>query len=158
MDSMSTPDIPNPAGRMALVTVSHDPIDPASLLQRVGDSSAGAAVLFLGTVRDHSAGRKDVSRLEYEAYGGVVEEKIAAIVAAACERWPVLQAAVAHRLGTLDVGEVTVAVAVSSAHRSDAFEAGRFLIDEVKRSAPIWKKEHWPGGAEWVREGDHDAT
>ena len=104
---------------------------------------------------DHSPGREGVTRLEYEAYEGVVEEKIAAVVAEAQEQWPVLGAAVAHRVGSLEVGEITVAVAVSSAHRADAFEAGRFVIDEVKRRAPIWKKEHWPGGAEWVREGEH---
>ncbi|MBU1866649.1 MAG: molybdenum cofactor biosynthesis protein MoaE [Actinobacteria bacterium] len=137
-----------------MVVVSPDPIDPGRLLEQIGDPGAGAAVLFLGMVRDHSPGRPGVSRLEYEAYGEVVVGKIMAIVAAARDRWPVLGAAIAHRLGSLEVGEITVAVAVACAHRADAFEAGRFLIDEVKHSAPIWKKEHWPGGAEWVREGD----
>jgi len=137
------------------VAVSPDPIDPAGLLDQIGDPGAGAAVLFLGMVRDHSPGRDGVSLIEYEAYGEVVEDKIMAIVETARGRWPLLGAAVTHRVGSLGVGEITVGVAVSSAHRVDAFEAGRFLIDEVKRSAPIWKKEHWPGGAEWVRDGDH---
>ena len=138
------------------MAVSYEPIDPAGLLDLIGDPGAGAAVLFLGMVRDHSPGRDGVSHLEYEAYGEVVEGKIMAVVEAAKRRWPVLGAVVAHRLGSLEVGEITVGVAVSCAHRADAFEAGRFLIDEVKRSAPIWKKEHWSGGAEWVREGEHD--
>jgi molybdopterin synthase catalytic subunit len=155
MDSMSTSEIANPGPDRTVVRVSADPIDPGVLLAEISDPGAGAAVLFLGTVRDHSHGRQGVTRLEYEAYGGVVEEKIAAIVAETRERWPVLGAVVAHRFGSLDVGDVTVGVAVSCAHRSDAFAAGRYLIDEVKRRAPIWKKEHWPGGAEWVREGDH---
>lgn len=140
-----------------IVTVSHDPIDPAALLAEIGDPGAGAAVLFLGMVRDHSPGRAGVSLLEYEAYGGVVEDRILAIVDDTRGRWPVLGVVVAHRLGALAVGEIAVGVSVSSAHRSDAFEAGRFLIDELKRSAPIWKKEHWPGGAEWVREGGGEA-
>ena len=138
------------------MSVSADPIDAASLLASVSHPAAGASVLFLGTVRDHSPGRSGVTRLEYEAYREVVEDKIRSIVDEAAERWPVLRAAVVHRVGTLEVGEVTVAVAVSSAHRADSFEAGRYLIDEVKKRAPIWKKEHWPGGAEWVREGEHD--
>jgi molybdopterin synthase catalytic subunit len=157
MDSMSTSEIANPGPDRSVVRVSEDPIDPAALLAEISDPGAGAAVLFLGTVRDHSHGRSDVTRLEYETYGGVVEERIGVIMAEARERWPVLGAVVAHRLGSLDVGEITVGVAVSCAHRADAFLAGRYLIDEVKRRAPIWKKEHWPGGAEWVREGDHSS-
>ncbi len=84
----------------------------------------------------------------------MVEPKIAEIVAEAREQWPIRKAVAVHRTGELAVGEVSVAVAVCSPHRPDAFEAGRYLIDELKRRAPIWKKEHWPGGAEWVRE-DH---
>ena len=109
-------------------------------------------MLFLGTVRDHSAGITGVTHLEYEAYGGVVESKIAEVVAEARRKWSIAKVAAVHRTGTLGVGEVSVAVAVSSAHRPEAFEAARFIIDELKHRAPIWKKEHWPGGAEWVRE------
>ena len=138
--------------------VSSEPIVPGDLLARVADPAAGAAVLFLGTVRDHSPGRDGVSRLEYEVYDGFVVDRIGEIVAEARERWPLTGVAVAHRLGSLDVGEVVVGVAVTCAHRADAFEAGRYIIDELKRRAPIWKKEHWPGGAEWIREGDHPAV
>lgn len=155
MDSMSTSEVGGFDPERRSVRVSEDVIDPTALLAEITDPAAGAAVLFLGTVRDHSPGRDGISRLEYEAYGGVVEEKIVAVVTEAMQRWPVLKAVVAHRLGSLEVGEISVGVAVSCAHRSDAFAAGRYLIDEVKARAPIWKKEHWPGGAEWVQEGEH---
>ncbi len=92
--------------------------------------------------------------LEYEAYEGVVEAKIREIVAECAEKWPVRRVAAVHRTGELGVGEISVAVAASAPHRADAFAAGRYLIDELKARAPIWKKEHWPGGAEWVREGN----
>lgn len=109
-------------------------------------------MLFLGSVRDHSPGKSGVTHLEYEAYSDVVESKIGEIIGEARVRWPIVAVSCAHRTGSLPVGEVSVAVAVGSAHRADAFAAGRYVIDELKSRAPIWKKEHWPGGAEWVRE------
>ena len=136
------------------VAVSNDVIDLQAMLEKVQDDRAGASVLFSGTVRNHAPGKADVSHLEYEAYTGVVEDKIAEILVEATNRWDILRICAAHRLGELRVREVSVAVAVSSAHRAESFEAARYVIDELKRRAPIWKKEHWPGGAEWVRE-DH---
>ena len=138
-----------------LVAVSPDPVDPSTIVAAVSAPEAGAVVLFVGTVRDHSPGRTGVTHLEYEAYDEQVVDKITEVVAEVRERWPVRQVAAIHRIGELGVGEISIAVAVSSPHRSDAFEAGRYLIDEVKARAPIWKKEHWPGGAEWVREDLH---
>jgi molybdopterin synthase catalytic subunit len=137
------------------VSVSLDPIDPGALVEIVSTPESGAVVVFLGTVRNHSPGREGVTHLEYEAYREHVEAKIAEIVGEAHERWPLDSVAAVHRVGSLDVGETSVGVAVSSAHRVDAFPAARYVIDELKGRAPIWKKEHWPGGAEWVRE-DHD--
>lgn len=134
------------------VAVTPDPIDPAEALAKVADPSCGAVVLFLGTVRDHSPGIDGVTHLEYEAYGGVVEDKIGEVVDEALARWSVAHIAAIHRTGELVVGDVSVAVAASSPHRQEAFAAGRYVIDELKARAPIWKKEHWPGGAEWVRE------
>lgn len=131
------------------VTVGEEPIDGGALLAEVGRRDSGATVLFLGTVRDHSKGNVGVTHLEYEVFAERVEPKIAEIVAEATSRWPVLDVVVEHRSGTVLVGEVSVAVAVSSAHRGDAFEAARFVIDELKLRAPIWKKEFWPGGSEW---------
>jgi molybdopterin synthase catalytic subunit len=135
-----------------LISVGPEVIEPNALLAHVARPDCGAAVLFLGTVRDHSVGKAGVTHLEYEAYDGVVATKIGEIVAEARERWPVRSVAAVHRVGSLDVAEIAVGVAVTSPHRSDAFDAGRYVIDELKARVPIWKKEHWPGGAEWVRE------
>lgn len=110
--------------------------------------------MFTGTVRDHSDGHEGVTHLEYEAYTEVVEDKIVEVVDEVRDRWDVLAVVARHRIGTVSLGEISVLVAVSAAHRSDGFPAARYLIDEIKARAPIWKKEHWPGGAEWVRE-DH---
>jgi molybdopterin synthase catalytic subunit len=123
-------------------------------MEFVADPAAGCTVLFTGTVRNHSPGRDGVSKLEYEAYGTVAEDKIREIVAEAFDRWPLLKVAAVHRTGTLGIGESAVMVAVSSGHRTVAFPAARYVIDELKSRAPIWKKEHWPGGAEWVDESD----
>jgi len=133
------------------VKVGDEVIDPATLVDSVRRPDSGATVLFLGTVRDHSEGKTGVTHLEYEVYAEMVEPKITEIVSNADGRWPVLSVAVEHRSGVVAVGEVSVAVAVASAHRTDAFDAARFIIDELKERAPIWKKEFWPGGAEWSR-------
>lgn len=108
-------------------------------------------MLFLGTARDHSEDKTGVTHLEYEAYPGVVVEKIEELVAVAADKWDLVAVAIEHRVGDVAVGQPSVAVAVSAAHRDAAFEASRFLIDELKAKAPIWKKEHWPGGGEWVK-------
>lgn len=138
-------------GQQIRVRVGPDPIDVGRLHAEVGRADAGAIVVFVGTVRDHSPGKDDVSHLEYEVYAEMVVPKIEEILEEASAKWPVLTAVVEHREGVVPLGEASVAVAVSCAHRSDAFEAARFVIDELKERAPIWKKEHWPGGAEWSR-------
>lgn len=149
---MDTVDIPRPD----LVSVSEAPIDPALLVEAVRRPDAGAIVLFLGTVRDHSEGHPGVTHLEYEAYSEVVEAKIQEIVDETRSRWDIGSVAALHRIGSLGVGDESVGVAVSAGHRPEAFEAARHLIDELKSRAPIWKKEHWDGGAEWVREGPRE--
>ena len=131
------------------VRVGGRPIDTAALLAEVGRDDSGATVLFLGTVRDHNDDRVGVTHLDYEVFAEHVEPRINEIVEEAAERWPILAAAVEHRAGVVKVGETSVAVAISAVHRSDAFSAARYVIDELKQRAPIWKKEHWPGGAEW---------
>lgn len=138
-----------------LLDVTADPLDAGVVLEFVADPAAGATVLFSGTVRDHSPDREGVTHLEYEAYEGVVIDKLGEVVDQARARWPILRVAAVHRTGTLLVGEPAVMVAVSTAHRSDAFPACQYVIDELKRSVPIWKKESWPGGSEWVREDLH---
>jgi len=131
------------------IRVGPQPIDPQAMISEVARNGSGATVLFLGTVRDHSEGKEGVTHLDYEVYAGMVEEKIAEILAEARDQWPVLSVSVEHREGKVLLGEASVAVAVASAHRADAFEAARFVIDELKKRAPIWKKEFWPGGEEW---------
>lgn len=133
------------------VSVSVEPIDGASLLDEVRRADCGASVLFVGTVRNHSEAKTGVTHLEYEVYPEMVEPKIREVVDEAMARWPVLAVVVEHRSGEVAVEEASVAIAVSCSHRADAFDAARFIIDELKERAPIWKKEHWPGGSEWSR-------
>lgn len=140
-----------------LVAVGAEPIEPGAVVESVAGPAVGGTVLFLGTVRDHSPGKPGVTHLEYEAYAEQVVPKIQEIVDEVREQWDVSRVAAVHRVGSLSIGEVSVAVAVSSSHRVDAFPAARYLIDELKRRAPIWKKEHWEGGAAWVREDQEHA-
>jgi molybdopterin synthase catalytic subunit len=140
-----------------MVSVSDEPLDAIGIMEFVADDSAGSTVLFSGTVRDHSPGRQGVTRLEYEAYEGVVTTKIREVVDEAMERWPIVKVAAVHRTGVLGLRESAVIVAVSTAHRADGFPACRYIIDELKHRVPIWKKEHWDGGSEWVREDLHHA-
>ena len=118
----------------------------------------GALVSFCGTVRDHSEARDAVTALEYEAYDAQVTPRLEAIVAAARARWPeVSRVACWHRTGRLELGEVSVLVVVSSPHREEAFAAARYVIDTVKASVPIWKREHWAGGSDWALDA-HELT
>jgi molybdopterin synthase catalytic subunit len=136
-----------------MLTLTHNPIEPAALLQTVMQRDCGGVVLFLGTVRDLTDGRVTTA-LEYEAYAGMAEKELGDIAEQARERWPIGAVAVAHRLGKLDIMDIAVGVAVSCPHRSDAFEAARYIIDEVKKRAPIWKRDHTPDGtAVWVHPG-----
>ncbi len=136
-------------GQSVRVAVTAESIDPGRLLEEVRLPNSGATVLFLGTARNHSPGHEGVTHLDYEVYEEMVEAKIQDVVDEAGTRWPVLAAVVEHRSGVVNVGEVSVAVAVATAHRVDAFAAGQFIIDELKARAPIWKKEHWEDGEEW---------
>lgn len=137
------------AGQSIRVSVGEAPIDSAALIAEVADRGSGATVLFLGTVRNHSPGKEGVTHLEYEVYTEEVERGIREIVDEAISRWPIINIVVEHRSGRVELGEASVAVVASSAHRADAFDAARYVIDELKQRAPIWKKEFWPGGAEW---------
>lgn len=133
------------------VAVRSHSIDAAALLAEVSRPTAGAVVLFLGTARDHSPGKTGITHLEYEAYPEMVEAKLTEVVNDAVTRWDLQVVVVEHRVGMVAVGDPSVAVAVAAGHRDEAFAAGRFLIDELKSRVPIWKKEHWEGGAEWVK-------
>lgn len=135
-----------------------DPIDSAELIARVSGPAAGAVVLFLGTVRELTAGRRTL-RLHYDCYPEMAERKLAELEVEAIQRWSLVGAVAIHRLGRLELSEASVAVAVSSAHRDAAFEAGRWLIDTLKEVVPVWKQEHWADGStEWVHPGLPEAT
>jgi len=132
-----------------MVTLTHHPIDFATLTESVRNNGCGAVCLFLGTVRDLT-GEDVTTFLEYEAYPPMAEKKLAEIEAEIRQRWPVGDVAIIHRLGRLAVGEVSVAVAVSTPHRAEAFDACKYAIDTLKEVVPIWKKDISPGGSgEW---------
>jgi len=119
-------------------------------MRRVGDVGHGAVVLFVGTVRDHAEGRR-VSGMGYEAYASMAEAVLSDIVDEAAAQWGTDHVAAAHRTGELDLGEASVAIAVSTAHRVDAYEASRFIIEQIKVRLPVWKHEHFvEGDSRWV--------
>jgi molybdopterin synthase catalytic subunit len=133
-----------------MLHLTREAIDYARMTEMVRRPHCGAVVVFLGTVRDLTSEQVTVA-LDYDAYAPMAEKKIAEIEQETRQRWPVGEMAILHRLGHLQVGEVSVAVAVSCPHRGDAFEACRFAIDRTKELAPIWKKENWADGrTEWV--------
>jgi molybdopterin synthase catalytic subunit len=137
----------------AMIKLIREPIDYNRLVEQVRSTMAGAVVLFLGTAREVTGQRRTES-LDYEAYEEMASRKLTELEREARQRWPVVEAALVHRLGHLEPGEVSVAVAVSCPHRDDAFEAGRFLIDRIKEVVPIWKKENWADGtSEWMHPG-----
>ena len=132
-----------------MITITEKPIDVDKLLDYVSDQSSGASVLFTGTVRDHNEQDK-VSKLHYEAYQEMAEKILQEIENEVHTKWKINKFIAIHRTGTLKVGEVSVAVAVSSEHRKEAFEACKFGIDSIKEKAPIWKKEFSESGTEWL--------
>jgi molybdopterin synthase catalytic subunit len=128
-------------------------IDAASLVAEVGASKNGATLLFLGTVRDVNDGRA-VTGIEYSAYRSMAEREMAAIVTEACQRFGTDDVVVEHRLGVLALGEASVGIAVAHERRAQAYEASRFIIEELKKRVPIWKLEHYMDGTrEWVGAG-----
>jgi len=125
---------------------------PKSAVSFVADRAAGGIALFLGVTRqERSAGGQELAALDYEAYPEMAEQQLEALAKQARARWPILKLAILHRTGRVGVGEPSVAIAISTPHRAEAFEACRFLIDELKKDVAIWKKEVWAdGGESWV--------
>lgn len=136
-----------------MIEITESPIDHGALTEFVRSNLAGAVCTFLGTVREMTGDRRTAS-LDYEAYPEMALAKLTELEAEARTRWPILEAALVHRVGHLELGEVSVVVAVSCPHRDQAFEACRWLIDRLKEVVPIWKKETWADGREeWVHPG-----
>lgn len=136
-----------------MISLTHSLIDSSAILAQVASNDAGAVVLFLGTTREFTKGKQTAS-LDYECYPQMAEAKLAELEAQAREKWPLVHVSIVHRLGRLELGEASIAIAVSSPHRQAAFEAGKWLIDTIKEDVPIWKQENWADGtSEWVHPG-----
>ena len=136
--------------------LSDGPLPVVQASEWVVLASCGGVVVFTGTARDHSVGRTDVTKLEYEAYEEQVVPRLDEIAAAARNRWEDLgRIVLLHRIGEVPLTEAAVVVAVSAPHRAAAFEAARFGIDTLKSTVPIWKREDWSEGTSWGREAQH---
>lgn len=129
--------------------VTRNAVDLQELVAFVSDPEAGAIVTFIGTTRNNNEGRKVIA-LDYEAYPEMAEKELKRLGEEAKRRWRIQRMAIVHRIGPVQITEPSVIIAVSAAHRADAFEACRFAIEEIKKSVPIWKKEVFEGGEVWI--------
>ena len=140
-----------------MIEITHEPLDPEAITAKVGKNSNGAVVTFLGTTRSFTGNRK-VLHLEYEAYQPMADKMLAEIVDEIRQRWSLEDVAVAHRLGRLEIGEISLVVAVASPHRKEAFAACQYSVDRIKQIVPIWKKEFFEDGEVWVGSHEEVAT
>jgi len=134
---------------MKLFSISMDPINNQEVIDKVIHHNSGAVSVFIGTVREMT-GDKQTRFLEYEAYVPMAEKQLEKIGDEITQKWPEAKSAITHRIGTLQISDVAVTIAVSTPHRQDAFEASRYAIERIKEIVPIWKKEHYTDGEEWV--------
>lgn len=133
-----------------MIKLTAEPIDASHVLALAQQPAAGAVVLFLGITRQFTGNRETIE-LAYEAYGEMAEKELAKLESHARRRWPLVECVIVHRVGVVPLAEASVAVAASSPHRGDAFDAARWLIDSLKERVPIWKQERWADGAsEWL--------
>ncbi|MCG8322586.1 MAG: molybdenum cofactor biosynthesis protein MoaE [Cytophagales bacterium] len=132
-----------------MIKLTSEPIIVNEVIDSVYDAGAGAVDVFIGSVRNKTSEKK-VVRLEFEAYEKMALSEMEKIATAAKKKWPVCQLSIVHRVGTLNLGDLPVVIAVSTPHRPDAFEACRYVIDTLKQTVPIWKKEIFEDGEVWV--------
>jgi molybdopterin synthase catalytic subunit len=132
-----------------LFAITKEPISIEEVVKKVIRPEAGAVTTFIGTVREFTNGKRTLF-LQYEAYVSMAEKKLAQIGEEIKEKWPEAQVAITHRIGKLDISDIAVVIAVSTPHRKDAYEANQYAIERIKQIVPIWKKEHWENGEEWV--------
>ena len=132
-----------------MIRITNDPLDAALAVSQVESPAAGAVSVFVGVTRNNTAGR-EVLFLEYEAYRPMADDQLRRVADEMRERWDLQGVAIHHRLGRLEIGEASLVVAASSAHRQAAFEACHFSVDRIKQIVPIWKKEFFVGGEVWV--------
>ena len=133
-------------------TLSGEPLDPAAVIEEARTEQAGAVASFIGTTRSQSRGRT-VHYLEYEAYGGMAEKVMAELADELKQRYDLCEVAIAHRTGRVDIGGISVVIAVSARHRADALAACTDALDRLKEIVPLWKKEVYEGGEEWIGQG-----
>jgi len=141
--------LPPVSGGSPRSRITHEPIDTPIVLAAIKSAEDGAAIVFEGVVRNHSRGRRTLF-LEYEAYEPMALTHMETLTSQALAKFQIRDVAIVHRLGHLDIGETSVLIVVTSAHRAAAFEASRWLIDTLKKTVPIWKKEHFEDGAVWA--------
>ncbi len=133
-----------------MIRIQTQPIETDELCRNVASENAGAVILFIGTTRRMTAGRETV-RLEYDCYESMALSELNKLRDETLERWPLTGCAVVHRIGVVEIGEASVAVAISSPHRASAYEASQWLMDTLKKKVPIWKKEQWTDGeTDWI--------
>ena len=133
-------------------------IDPAALIAEVASTASGATVVFIGTVRDMNDGR-GVTALDYKAYTSMAERELSAIIGEAETRWPESRLVCEHRVGALTLGDASVVVAAAHPHRGEAFDACRYVIEELKKRLPVWKREHYADGdLAWVENATQPGT
>lgn len=134
-----------------IVELTPDPIDTAALVARLHDPRAGAIDVFLGCTRAETSDGRELIALDYEAYPDMAMKQMRDLLSEARQRWPIERAVVIHRIGRVGLGEPSVLIGVATPHRGESFEACRFLIDELKKSVPVWKKEVWSDATtSWV--------
>lgn len=133
----------------SLFEIIEHPIDVEEVRKKVVNRNAGAITLFVGTVREMTNGKKTLF-LEYQAYPEMAVKMFEQIAKDIKERWPEAKIAITHRVGRLEITEIAVVIAVSSPHRKAAYEANEYAIERLKQIVPIWKKEHWEDGSEWI--------
>ena len=132
-----------------MILITREPLDPEAITATVRKDTNGGVVTFLGTTRNDSDGRR-VLYLEYEAYEGMAEKMLGRIAGEIRQRWGITDVSIAHRFGRLEIGEISLVVAVASPHRGEAFQACQYVVDRVKQNVPIWKKEVFEDGEVWV--------
>jgi molybdopterin synthase catalytic subunit/molybdopterin converting factor small subunit len=141
--------LPPVSGGSPRAQITRERIDPTALVAEIKQAEDGASVVFEGVVRAHSRGRRTLF-LEYDAYEAMALKELESLIAEAIGRFPIRDAAIIHRLGRLEIRETSVLIVVTAAHRAAAFDACRWLIDTLKKTVPIWKKEHFEDGAVWA--------
>lgn len=134
---------------MKSIVISDKTLDPAEIIRIVEEDSAGSVNVFIGTVRNQTKG-KTVTRLEFEAYEPMALKEMDKIADYVMETWPVLKIAIHHRVGSLNIGDIPVVISLSTPHRAQGFEACQYVIDTLKKTVPIWKKEIFEDGEQWV--------